>query len=110
VLASTNVPFIREATLDGAVLMFTAGLSLTTALVFGLLPALRLSRVEATDSLRAGTRATGSQQIRAWQRGLLVGQIAVVLALLASAWLAVGKFPSLDGPGPRLQTPVGHHD
>jgi putative ABC transport system permease protein len=96
-LASANVPFIREATIDGSVLVFTVGLSLITALVFGLLPALRVSRVEATDSLRTGARTTGSPQIRVWQRGLLVGQIAVVLALLASAGLLLESFRRLMG-------------
>jgi predicted permease len=95
VLASENIPFVREATVDGAVLLFTAGLSLLTALVFGLLPALRLTHVEATDSLRTGTRTTGSPQIRAWQRGLLAGQIAVVLVLLASAGLLLESFRRL---------------
>jgi len=95
VLGSANVPFIREATVDGAAVLFTAGLALLTALVFGLLPALRQSRVEAADSLRTGARTTGGPQIRAWQRGLLVGQIAVVLVLLASAGLLLESFRRL---------------
>ena len=96
-LAATSVPFIREATMDGTAIAFTAGVSLLTALVFGLLPALRQSRAEAADALRTGTRATGGPQIRAWQRGLLVGQIAVVLVLLASAGLLLESFRRLIG-------------
>ncbi|HWN93950.1 MAG TPA: ABC transporter permease, partial [Methylomirabilota bacterium] len=57
-LASSTVPFIREATVDGTAIAFTAGVSLFTALIFGLLPALRQSRAEAADALRTGTRAT----------------------------------------------------
>jgi predicted permease len=95
VLGSANVPFIREATVDAAVVVFTAGLSLTTALIFGLLPALRQSQVEAADSLRTGTRTTAGPQIRAWQRGLLVGQIAIVFVLLASAGLLLESFRRL---------------
>jgi putative ABC transport system permease protein len=96
-LASTTVPFIREATLDGIAVAFTAGLSLLTALVFGLLPALRQSRADAADALRTGTRSTGGPQIRAWQQGLLVGQIAVVLVLLVSAGLLLESFRRLLG-------------
>jgi putative ABC transport system permease protein len=94
-LATENVPFIREAMIDGTTLVFTVGLSLVTAMVFGLLPALRQSRVGATESLRAGTRTTGGPQIRAWQQGLLVSQVAVVLVLLSSAGLLLESFRRL---------------
>ena len=94
-LAATTVPFIREAGLDGIAVAFTAGLSLLTALIFGLLPALRQSRAEAADALRTGTRSTGGPQIRAWQQSLLAGQIAVVLVLLASAGLLLESFRRL---------------
>jgi len=96
-LAATSVPFIREASLGGTVLAFTAGVSLLTALIFGLLPALRQSRGEAVDALRTGTRSTGGPQVRAWQQGLLVGQIAAVLVLLASAALLLESFRRLLG-------------
>ncbi len=82
-LASTTVPFIREATVDGT----AVGISLLTALAFGWLPALRQSCGHAAEVLRAGVRSTGGREIRAWQRGLLVGQVAVVSVLLASAAL-----------------------
>ncbi len=96
-LAATTVPFIREAALDGIAIGFTAALSLLTALVFGLLPAWRLSRADATDALRSGHRSTGGPQIRAWQRALMSGQIAVVLVLLASAGLLLESFRRLVG-------------
>jgi putative ABC transport system permease protein len=96
-LASTSVPFIHEASMNGTVIAFTAAVSLLTALVFGLLPAWRQSRAEAADALRTGGRATGGPQIRAWQQGLLVGQIAAVLVLLASAGLLLESFRRLIG-------------
>jgi predicted permease len=96
-LASTTVPFIREATVDGTAIAFTAGISLLTALMFGLLPALRQSSRDAADVLRAGSRSTEGPQIRAWQQGLLIGQIAVVLVLLASAALLLESFRRLLG-------------
>ena len=97
VLASASVPFIREASVDATALAFTSCLALLTAAVFGLLPALRQSRVEATESLRGGARMTGGPQIRAWQRGLLVVQIAIVLVLLTSAGLLLESFRRLVG-------------
>jgi predicted permease len=96
-LSASIVPFIHEARLDGAAIGFTAGLSLLTAFVFGLLPALRLSRIDPTNTLRSGPRTTGGQQIRSWQQGLLVGQVAMVLVLLASAGLLLESFRRLVG-------------
>jgi predicted permease len=97
VLAPAHVPFIREAHVDGAALVFTVALSLMTALVCGCLPALRQTRVAAAESLQPGARATGGRQIRGWQQGLLVGQIAIVLVLLAGAGLLLESFRRLTG-------------
>src|SRR6185436_5125029 len=68
-----------------------------TALLTGLMPALRQSRLEATDCLRTGVRTTGDHQIKVWQQGLLVGQIAVVLVLLVAAGSLLESFRRLTG-------------
>ncbi len=96
-LAEGTVPFIGEASLNGAAVAFTAGLSLITALLFGWLPAWWQSRANAADALRLGTRASGGLQIRSWQQSLLVGQIAIVLGLLAAAGLLLESFRRLVG-------------
>ncbi len=96
-LASATVPFIREAAVDGAAIGFTTGVSLLTALAFGWLPAWRQSGGRAAEALRAGARSTGGREIRAWQQGLLIGQVAVVLVLLASAALLLESFRRLIG-------------
>ncbi len=97
VLAPANVPFIREATVDLAAVAFTAGLSLVTALVCGLLPAVRQSRVGVAAAVPQGTRTTAGPRIRAWQQRLLMGQIAAVLVLLTSAGLLLESFRRLTG-------------
>jgi putative ABC transport system permease protein len=97
VLGSAQVPFIREARLDGAACLFAVALSLLTSIAFGLLPALRQSRADVTASLHTGVRSTGDRQLRLWQQGLLVGQIAVALVLLGSAALLLESFRRLVG-------------
>jgi len=94
-LAVSSVPFIQEARLEGTAIAFTAGLSLLTAFLFGLVPALSQARADAADVLRTGTRSTGGPRIRAWQQSLLVGQVAVVLVLLACAGLLLESFRRL---------------
>jgi predicted permease len=94
-LGATSVPFIQEARLDQTAVLFTAGLSLFTALVFGLAPAWHQSRADAADALRTGARSTSTPRIRSWQRGLLVGQVAMVLVLLASASVLLESFRRL---------------
>jgi predicted permease len=86
-LAVSIVPFIQETGIDAATAGFSVLLSLLTAFVFGLLPAMRLSRVDATEALRSGARSTGGRKVRAWQHALLVGQVALVIVLLTSAGL-----------------------
>jgi predicted permease len=91
----SEVPFIREVVVDGAVMGLTLALCLAAALVFGLLPALCQSRDESAESLRSGSRSSVGPAIRAWQRALLIGQIALVLVLLNSASLLLESFRRL---------------
>jgi predicted permease len=74
---------------DGTVLLFTAVVSLGSALVAGLVPALRVSRVKV-PSLRddMGARGAGAA-MTLWSRGLIAGQVALSLLLLAGALLLV---------------------
>lgn len=97
VLGVANVPFVREAALDGTALLFTGGLSLATVLLFGLWPALRQSRVEGNAALRSGNRTTDSLPLRLWQRGLQAAQIAVVMVLVTAAGLLLESFRRLTG-------------
>jgi hypothetical protein len=52
-----DIPRLAEVTLDGRALVFAIALVLTTAIVFGLLPALVLSRVDLQRALKEGGRS-----------------------------------------------------
>jgi predicted permease len=73
---------------DVRVGLFTAGLALTTALVFGLIPALQASRAELNRTLReeAGNLSGGTHQAR-FRKGLVVAQVALSMLLVAGAGL-----------------------
>jgi putative ABC transport system permease protein len=85
-LRPPNLPRFTEVTLDHRVLGFAAATSIGTALLFGLVPALRASRVGIAAALHAGGRgaAGGGSRLR---RALVVGQIGLALTLLTGAGL-----------------------
>src|SRR5258706_8338473 len=59
------IPGFERLTVNGAVLAFTAGLSIASALLFGLIPALPASRGSASrESLRTGPTTSGRQRHR----------------------------------------------
>ena len=76
--------------LDGRVLAFTLVLSVATALVFGLLPAVRVARDQVSMALRADTRVAGLDGRPPRVRRLLVAtQVALSLVALVGAGLFV---------------------
>jgi putative ABC transport system permease protein len=94
----TDVQFLPrqgEITIDGTIVAFTIVLSVATGLLFGLAPAIRLSRGSLHATLREGARgATGGSLARV--RGALVlGEVAVALMLLVGAGLLVRSFDKL---------------
>ena len=85
-LRPANLPRIDETTLDASVLGFTAVLAVMTGILFGLLPALQLSRPDVTGVLKDGGRSgTAGRSRQLARRVLVVLQLAssVVLALAA---------------------------
>jgi putative ABC transport system permease protein len=103
-LAPERLPRIADARLDLTVLAFTAGLSILTALVFGLVPALDLSRrAEASDLKEGGRSTTESPRAARVRSAFVVAEIAVALMLLAGAGLLMRTMWSLG------QVDIGLH-
>jgi putative ABC transport system permease protein len=88
--------------LDGAVLAFTAFVSIAAALAFGILPALRTTRLELQRELRDGSRGmAGSLRQNRLLRASVVVQIALALVLLVGSGLMVRSLARL------LETTIG---
>jgi putative ABC transport system permease protein len=82
--------------IDLRVLLFTLGISLLTGIIFGMLPAFQLSRVDLQAALRDEGRGTSSGHGRARMKSLLVvGQVALSLLLLIGAGLLLRSFGKL---------------
>jgi putative ABC transport system permease protein len=87
-----DVPRASDIKLDAAVLSFTLLLSLATGVLFGLVPALRASRLDLTASLKEGARTMGGVAHARLRAGLTVSQVALALLLLVGAGLLVKSF------------------
>ena len=101
ILDPGDIPRLHEASLNGKVLAFTVAITLLTSILTGTLPALSASRANLIGFLKSGgqTGARGSRnRIRS---ALVMGEVAIVVVLLAGAGLLVRNFIKLQ------QVPVG---
>jgi predicted permease len=79
------------------VLLFCVALALFTGILFGLSPALQLSRSEPGKALQSGVRrVAGSGRGRRTHSALISGQIALTLLLLAAAGAGIRSFQRLS--------------
>lgn len=81
---------------DVTVLLFAAGIALTTGVLFGMAPALYALRRETTSSLH-GMQAMGESKFkRTMGKGLVVVQVALSVSLLSAAWLFARHLSNLE--------------
>jgi predicted permease len=92
-LVPPGIPRVGEASIDGAVLAFSLGVSLLTGILFGMLPARKLSRLDPALALRDGTRtSTSGRRQNRLHSMLVVGETALGLVLLVGAGLLIRSF------------------
>jgi predicted permease len=88
-----SVPNASVIGIDWRVLLFSAGVTLATGILFGLAPAFSASRTDLNDSLKEGgassTTESGRRRLR---NGLVVSEVALALVLLAGAGLLIRTF------------------
>jgi predicted permease len=101
--ASTWVPRLDEITVDVRVLVFATVLSLVSGLVFGIIPALRLSGIAANEALREGGRGTASVRLGKTRGLLVMVECALALVLLAGAGLLIKSLYRLQSVNPGFQ-------
>ena len=104
-LAPRDLPRVDEIAVDGAVLVFAICLTTVTALLFGLWPAWRLSRVNLQEALREGGRGmAGSHAAAKTRSALVVAQCALAILLLAGAGLLLRSLGALRGMNTGFRT------
>jgi predicted permease len=104
-LGSSSVPRLHEIGIDRGVLLFTFAVSLVSGVIFGLAPALRLSRSDFVGNLKGAGRGSAVASV-VWGRGqtprrlLVVAEVALSVMLLVAAGLLIRSFLRLQDVSP----------
>lgn len=89
-MGGTQLPFIENTSINPVVLGFTAAAALATAILFGLAPAVAVSKADVIEALKqGGQNATPAKGQRRFRSALVASEIAIALVLLTGAGLLV---------------------
>jgi len=95
-ISPESFPRVQEINLDGRVIGFTLLVSISTGVIFGLAPALQVSRLDLNSSLKDGGRGSaegfGRRRLRS---ALIVAEVALTMILLVGAGLMIRSFDRL---------------
>src|SRR5262249_39323130 len=81
---------VAMLSIDGSALGFTSALSILTSLLFGLAPALQLSRFNLNEALKDGGRSGASRN--GLRSMFVVAEVALAMVLLVGAGLIIKSF------------------
>jgi predicted permease len=88
-----NLPRLDQVSTDFRVLAFAVFVSIFTGVLFGVLPALRISRLDPSTTLREGTRTTTAGRHQHHVHGaLVIAETAIGLLLLVGSGLLIRSF------------------
>ena len=99
-LAGPDVPNGDKMTVDLRVVLFTLSISLLTAVVFGLVPALQASRSDLNHALRDGARGSAPHSGGIMRRLLAISEVALAMVLLVGTGLMINTMIRLHGVNP----------
>lgn len=101
-LAPVDTPRISEVAIDARVLLFALAISIATAVIFGLLPALKSSKTELFTTLKdAGAKGfTGRLSNHRLRNAVVIAEVSLALVLVTCAGLFVRSFVQLISVNP----------
>jgi putative ABC transport system permease protein len=94
-VAPSDLPRLDAIAIDWRVLAATAALSIATGFLFGLAPAVQLSRTDPGQTMKEGARGSSALG-RTLRRGLVVAEVALAVVLLVGAGLMLRSFDRLQ--------------
>jgi putative ABC transport system permease protein len=95
-LHPAGLPRLDDIRIDGAVLAFTLGACVLTALLFGWIPAIQALRLNLSDTLKDAARGSSDGRGHSARRILVVSEFALSLVLLIGAGLLIRSFIALQ--------------
>jgi putative ABC transport system permease protein len=98
-LASAGLPRADQVGVDAPVLVFALVVALVTSILFGLMPALSLSRQDLTGALKEGGRQGGGVG-RTAREALIAAEVALSIVLLIGAGLLLRSLERLQAVDP----------
>ncbi|HEU4694759.1 MAG TPA: ABC transporter permease, partial [Vicinamibacterales bacterium] len=104
-IGPADLPRLGSVTIDGTVLLFSAGVILFTTLLIGLAPALKLSRLHLRQLVDGGGR--GGSLSRAENRvftSLVIAEVALAVILVSGAGLLLHSYVRLAGTDPGVDS------
>ena len=100
-MSGGTIPRVADIRVDLPVVLFTLGLCVVAAVIFGLAPALRTSGGPLREQLNEGSAASGEgRKSRRMREVLVVGQMALAVALLIGAGLVLKSYVKLTNVDP----------
>jgi predicted permease len=108
ILGTKSIPRLSDVGIDGRVLLFTLSLSLLSGILFGLAPALRISRLDLNSTLKDTSRGSAGTSA-VWGRGnnvrrlLVISELALSVVLLIGAGLLIRSFARLQNVLPGFE-------
>ena len=93
-LGPRDIPRLDEIGLDGRVFGFSLLIAVATGLVFGLAPALQISKPDLQDAMKEGGRGSSKGRHRL-RNALVISEVAIALVLLIGAGLMIKSFQQL---------------
>jgi len=100
-LSPDKLPRLQMISIDGRMFVFTLGVALLTGLIFGLVPALNLSKANLNELLKDSSRgATGGLRHRRLRGLLVVAEVSLAFVLLIGAGLLLRSFIHLQQVDP----------
>jgi putative ABC transport system permease protein len=102
-LTPPDVPRLGEIGLDAQVFAWTLGVSVTTGVLFGLVPALAASKPDLAESLKESGRSTSGPGRSRARSLLVVSEVALALVLLIGAGLMIRSLARLQQVSPGFE-------
>jgi putative ABC transport system permease protein len=104
-LAPQSLSKLHSVTVDTRVFVFTLGVTMLTAVVFGVVPAFHASRSNPGDTLsETGRDMAGGMSGRFARRALVIAEVALAVVLLVGAGLLIRSFQRLRQVEPGFRT------